>query len=91
MVLSSDNDIPRPDLSRPQYYRSHASSKGDEIVISGMSGQFPKSDNIGEYRQNLYDKVSAIGIIVFKKYKRFLKTKILRFHIFFFEKCSIQT
>ncbi|XP_055853304.1 fatty acid synthase-like [Episyrphus balteatus] len=60
MVLSSENDIPRPDLSRPQYYRSHPSSKGDEIVISGMSGQFPKSDNIGEYRQNLYDKVDML-------------------------------
>lgn len=32
-----------------------------EIVISGIAGRFPASDNIREYRDNLYNKVNMIG------------------------------
>lgn len=30
----------------------------DEIVISGISGKFPKSKNVAEFADNLYNKVS---------------------------------
>lgn len=32
-------------------------SGGDEIVISGMAGRFPKSDNVSEFAHNLYNKI----------------------------------
>lgn len=31
---------------------------GDDIVISGVDGRFPKSPNMEEYGKNLYNKVS---------------------------------
>ncbi|XP_055905959.1 fatty acid synthase-like [Eupeodes corollae] len=58
--FGNDTNTPRPDLSRPQYYRSHPLNKDDEIVISGMSGRFPKSDNIAEYSENLYNKLDML-------------------------------
>ncbi|XP_025994131.1 fatty acid synthase isoform X2 [Solenopsis invicta] len=33
---------------------------GEEIVISGISGRFPNSDNIHQLRENLFNKVSLI-------------------------------
>ncbi|XP_023310464.1 fatty acid synthase-like [Anoplophora glabripennis] len=33
---------------------------GEEIVISGMSGAFPNSNNIHEFRDNLYNKVNMV-------------------------------
>lgn len=32
-------------------------SKEDEIVISGMAGRFPSSDNVAELSEHLYNKV----------------------------------
>lgn len=29
----------------------------DEIVITGISGKFPKSENVKEFAENLYNKV----------------------------------
>jgi hypothetical protein len=40
------------------FSRAFASSPGDEIVISGMAGRFPKSANVAELFDNLYNKVS---------------------------------
>jgi len=34
--------------------------KGEEIVISGMSGRFPESDSTDEFANNLYNKVDMI-------------------------------
>jgi fatty acid synthase, animal type len=31
--------------------------KDDDIVVSGMSGRFPNSDNIHEFEHNLYNKI----------------------------------
>lgn len=39
--------------------RTHPETEGDEIVISGMSGKFPNSDNINQYEYNLYNKVNT--------------------------------
>ncbi|XP_063385145.1 fatty acid synthase-like [Cydia fagiglandana] len=33
---------------------------GDEVVISGMSGIFPKSDSVQEFMENLYNKVDMV-------------------------------
>lgn len=33
-----------------------------EIVISGVAGRFPKSDNMQEFADNLYDKVDMISV-----------------------------
>lgn len=30
---------------------------GEEVVISGLSGIFPKSDSVKEFMENLYNKV----------------------------------
>lgn len=38
--------------------RTHPMDDGDRIYISGVAGQFPNSDNILEFGQNLYNKVS---------------------------------
>lgn len=38
--------------------RTHAATAEDDIVISGISGQFPNSKNVEEYAYNLYNKVS---------------------------------
>jgi hypothetical protein len=32
----------------------------EEIVISGLSGRFPESDNVDEFAQNLYNNVDMI-------------------------------
>lgn len=58
--IKNDTQIPRPDLSRPCYYRSHAANSEEEIVISGMSGRFPKCDNVTQYKNNLYNKVDML-------------------------------
>ncbi len=34
--------------------------KVEEVVISGLSGRFPESDNVDEFAQNLYNKVDMI-------------------------------
>ncbi|CAG9770336.1 unnamed protein product [Ceutorhynchus assimilis] len=35
--------------------------EGDEIVISGISGKYPDSDNIHEFRDNLFNKVDMVS------------------------------
>ncbi|XP_051160333.1 fatty acid synthase-like [Leptopilina boulardi] len=34
---------------------------GDEIVISGIAGRFPNSDNINELQNNLLNKIDCVG------------------------------
>lgn len=40
--------------------RIFAASADEEICISGMSGQFPASQNVAEFEENLYNKVGNI-------------------------------
>lgn len=42
-------------------FRVFPKSPDDEIVISGMSGRFPKCDNVQEFRDNLFNKVEYFG------------------------------
>jgi fatty acid synthase len=39
------------------FSRSCATSPDEEIVISGIAGRFPKSANVAEFAENLYNKV----------------------------------
>lgn len=42
------------------FSRAHALTPGDEIVISGISGRFPASDNIDHFADNLYNKIDMV-------------------------------
>jgi len=33
---------------------------GEEIVISGIAGRFPSSDNMNQLRENLFNKVNLL-------------------------------
>jgi len=33
---------------------------GEEIVISGIAGRFPNSDNMNQLRENLFNKVDLV-------------------------------
>jgi len=39
---------------------SNSYSENDEIVISGISGRFPESNSIAEFRDNLYAGVDLV-------------------------------
>ena len=41
---------------------------GEDMVISGMSGRFPESDNIHEFRDNLFNKTDMVTVSE-KRYK----------------------
>lgn len=36
--------------------------KNEDIVISGMSGRFPESDNTDEFATNLYNNVDMFSV-----------------------------
>lgn len=41
-------------------FRIFPNTPDDEIVISGISGRFPKCDSVEELSHNLYNKVSIV-------------------------------
>ncbi len=45
--------------------RAFAMCPGEEIVISGIAGRFPKSANVSEFKNKLYNKV--ISWIIFNR------------------------
>ena len=57
------NEIQQKELSSDNFrYGRWLSSPpaGEEVVISGMSGRFPESDNVYEFRDNLFNKTDMI-------------------------------
>ncbi|KAM3959725.1 LOW QUALITY PROTEIN: fatty acid synthase-like [Aphomia sociella] len=46
------HDSPETPVSRPL--------SGDEVVITGLSGVFPMSDSVLEFKENLYNKVDMV-------------------------------
>jgi fatty acid synthase len=40
--------------------RSVQSSHGEEVVISGLAGCFPQSENVYQLRDNLFNKVDMV-------------------------------
>lgn len=50
-----------PSLHDPKLLsRTFSASPAEDIVISGVSGKFPNSDNVEQYAHNLYNKVKQI-------------------------------
>lgn len=45
------------DKEQVKFQRAFPTSDGDRIMISGASGIFPNSENVGEFSDNLYNKV----------------------------------
>lgn len=45
---------------RRRFSRTHPETPGDEIVISGIAGKFPNSNNVEEYSHNLYHKIDMV-------------------------------
>uniref|UniRef100_A0A182XBL3 Fatty acid synthase n=1 Tax=Anopheles quadriannulatus TaxID=34691 RepID=A0A182XBL3_ANOQN len=41
-------------------FRAKPPCPGDEIVISGIAGRFPNSDNVKEYGYNLFNKIDMV-------------------------------
>lgn len=54
----------RPSAPQPKMFsRVHPASPDDDIVVTGVSGQFPNSKNVEEFAHNLYNKVLASDVI----------------------------
>ena len=49
-------------LSKPNIKKARATfaDPQDEIVISGLAGRFPNSDNVAHFAYNLYNKVDMV-------------------------------
>lgn len=45
-------------------HRIFPSTPDEEIVISGLAGRYPNSENAGELRENLFNKVCLWGQIL---------------------------
>lgn len=56
-ILTADNFSKTTNGCTTNKSRIFASSPDDEIVISGMAGRFPNSDNVAELSYHLYNKV----------------------------------
>jgi len=41
-------------------YKSRNSIDSEDIVISGIAGRFPNSDNMNHLRENLFNKVNLV-------------------------------
>lgn len=54
VTSTENNSKPLPDT-----HRIFPSSLDDEIVISGVAGRYPICDNVGELRENLFNKVGS--------------------------------
>ena len=46
--------------NKRQCVRAHPLTCDDEIIISGISGRFPNSNNMHEFSENLYNKVDMV-------------------------------
>lgn len=52
VIIMSDNK------SKYRASRAFPLNAEDRIIISGVSGKFPNSENVAEYADNLYNKVN---------------------------------
>ncbi|CAO1403431.1 unnamed protein product [Diamesa serratosioi] len=51
----------KPDKEYPQFStRAYPATPEDEIVISGISGRFPNSNNVRDFSHNLYNKIDMV-------------------------------
>ena len=55
MVSDLDVEYPRPEPRHMPRYEVT-----EDIVISGIAGRFPESDNMDEYAHNLYNNIDMV-------------------------------
>lgn len=60
--LGNENGLQEPNCYEMKKNRIFALSPDEEIVISGMSGRFPNTENVAELSHNLYNKVREIAM-----------------------------
>jgi len=53
-------DYPRKHFEIMNGTAAYKSWNGEEIVISGIAGRFPSSDNMNQLRENLFNKVNLL-------------------------------
>lgn len=53
-ILTEKNYKPSSDKTRV-----FPSTPDDEIVVSGIAGRYPSCDNVGDLRENLFNKVGS--------------------------------
>lgn len=56
MTKLQNEALKLPPALRTGYLLAHP-APGDEVVITGISGKFPKSNNLYELRDNLFNKI----------------------------------
>lgn len=56
--VAKDADIPAAIRNGMRLARP---APGEEVVISGLAGMLPDSDNVYEFRDKLYDKVDLVS------------------------------
>lgn len=45
---------------RPSTHSEPQMDPGEEIVISGVAGRFPESDNVRQVQENLFNKIDLV-------------------------------
>lgn len=48
------------DYARPETRKKPVWDMNEDIVLSGIAGRFPESDNMDEYAKNLFDNVDMV-------------------------------
>ncbi|XP_066251922.1 fatty acid synthase-like isoform X2 [Euwallacea similis] len=61
MVQDKSNNLENDPSVQFGKLLTHPPTPDEEIVISGMSGVFPLSENIEEYKENLHNKIEMIS------------------------------
>lgn len=56
MDTNNNSDNWRDDIN----YRKRRWFVDDDIVISGISGRYPKSENVQQFKENLFNKVDMM-------------------------------
>ena len=47
-------------MDNEEIYQSQINTFDDDIVISGISGRFPNSDNIKQLQENLFNEINLL-------------------------------
>ena len=58
--ITTKMDLNPSSVNKRLCVRAYPLTCDDEIVISGISGRFPNSNNIQEFSDNLYNKVDMV-------------------------------
>ena len=56
--MASETTKGKEASNSPQDYLPYTA----DIVIAGISGRYPEADSVGEFRDNLYNKVNMVTV-----------------------------